>query len=166
MVYFDNFIYASIIPLIFIILNAISHKYNLVKIIERKNNKNLGTIYYPISLLVLVILTFGILNKPYVGGIGTLCMAYGDGFAAIIGTEIKSRKIYHNKTIVGTLTMLIISAFFTMIILLKYNTERIVISVIIVSIVATTLELFSKKGLDNLTVPILSSLTYLLIMYL
>ena len=59
MVFFDNVWVASILPAIFIVVNYLSYRFNLIKSMERdtdSNEKTLGTVYYAISLLVLTIL--------------------------------------------------------------------------------------------------------------
>ena len=92
MIFFDNVIWASICPAIFIIVNFISYKYKLIKTMEREENDGFGTVYYAISLLVLVIITFKVINKPWIGLCGVLVMGYGDGLAAIIGKKVNSKK--------------------------------------------------------------------------
>ena len=66
MVFFDNVIWASILPATFIVINYISYKKNLIGAMEREKQDGLGTVYYAISLLVMTIYTFGILKNPAV----------------------------------------------------------------------------------------------------
>jgi len=82
--------YALIPPVIFVVLNYYSNRKDLIKSMEREGDSNLGTVYFPISLIVLILLTWdgGLLgggNLKYLGAVGNLIMGYGDGFAAIIG---------------------------------------------------------------------------------
>ena len=77
-------------PVIFVVLNYYSNRKDLIKSMEREGDSNLGTVYFPISLIVLILLTWdgGLLgggNLKYLGAVGSLIMGYGDGFAAIIG---------------------------------------------------------------------------------
>ena len=92
MIFFDNVIYASIEPILFIILNYISYKKDIIKVMERddKEEKTLGTVYYAISLFIIVIITYGILNNPKLGIVPIFIMAYGDGLAAVMGKLIKN----------------------------------------------------------------------------
>jgi len=50
----DNMYYAMIPPIIFIILNYLSYKKGVFSSMEREDKESLGTVYYPISLLILV----------------------------------------------------------------------------------------------------------------
>ena len=164
MIFFDNWLIASIIPLLYIILNVISYQMKLVKAMERTSNNHLGTVYFPISLLILVIMFFGIWNEPYIGGIGVLIMGYGDGFAGLIGKKYGKHKIVENKTIIGSLSMFLFSLLVSIVLLSIYNPSVWTIEIALaLAIIATLLEMFSKHGLDNLTVPIVTSTLYFLI---
>ncbi|PKK86995.1 MAG: hypothetical protein CVV63_02615 [Tenericutes bacterium HGW-Tenericutes-8] len=161
---FDNVWYAIIPPITFIILNYYSYKTNLIKSMERSGNGNLGTVYFPISLLILVILTFGVTFEPLIGAIGILTLGYGDGLAAVIGSKFGKRKLIYGKSVEGSLTMLA-ATFVVTFILLAFNFS-IPISLavaLVLAISATMIELYTPKGLDNLTVPLLTSLIYYLI---
>lgn len=53
MYFFTNAVWASIVPLSFVIINYISYKKNIISVMERDNQDGLGTVYYAISLFVL-----------------------------------------------------------------------------------------------------------------
>ena len=94
MYYFTNVWFAAFVPLTFVIINYLSYKKGIIKVMERDKQDGLGTVYYAISLLILTIISFGIFKKPSLGLIPTLVMAYGDGLAAVIGKLIKSNEEY------------------------------------------------------------------------
>lgn len=159
MYFFSNPIWASIVPFIFVIVNYISYKKDLIKVMEREKNDGLGTVYYAISLFVLSILYFGVIKNPIIGLAGVLVMGYGDGFAAIIGKKVKSKKFKigdTTKTIAGSSTMFIIT--FIILSIILASTPLWYIKSLILSILITAVEAISIKGTDNLTVPILTSL--------
>lgn len=169
MFYFENKLYAAFVPSIFIVLNFLSYRYTLVEAMERDGGKkDLGTVYYPISLLILVLITFSDFSHPYVGGLGILIMGYGDGLAAIIGKKFGKHKytiINNEKSLEGSLSMFTVSFLISLILLSIYSPSLILIKAIIVAGVATVLEAFSPFGLDNLTVPILVSAFYQIFLY-
>ena len=159
MFFFDNVIYASFVPATFVIINYISYKKQIISVMERENNEKegLGTVYYALSLLVLSIISFGILNKPEIGLVPCLVMAYGDGLAAIIGKAVKSKKYEignSQKTIAGSLTMFIVTVLAVFIYLTYMQNPAAAFYAIIIGILITIVEAISIKGLDNLTVPI------------
>lgn len=165
MIFFNNVWFASILPAIFIIINYLSYKYDLIKEMERDESssteKTLGTVYYAISLLILSITTFGIINKPLVGLIGVLIMGYGDGFAAIAGQSIKSKEfkiLGSTKSIAGSATMFIISLIIVSGAFAYLGIHLWLIKSILISFIVTVFEAVSPKGTDNLTIPLLSSL--------
>ncbi|MFA5471604.1 MAG: diacylglycerol/polyprenol kinase family protein [Acholeplasmataceae bacterium] len=157
MVFFDNVYFAIIPPITFIILNYASYKMNLIKSMERGGKGNLGTVYFPISLLILVLLTFTdvIGASTYIGAIGILIMGYGDGLAAVIGKKYGKHPLAFGKSFEGSITMFIVSFLVTFVILIRYGSLASAVLVGLgVAIAGTVIELFTPKGLDNLTVPL------------
>ena len=160
MLFFDNVWFAIIPPISFIILNYASYKMNLIKSMERNGNGNLGTVYFPISLLILVIVSFGLLNQPEVGAIGILILGYGDGFAAVIGQKFGKHKLKHNKTLEGSLAMFVASLVVAFIIIHIYHGSQAFYLAPIIALIATVVELYTPKGIDNLSVPLINSAIY------
>lgn len=159
MYFFNNVWFAAFVPLTFVIINYISYKKDIIKVMEREENKKdgLGTVYYACSLLILVIITFGVLNKPILGLVPIFVMAFGDGLAAIFGKLIKSKKykVYDTeKSIAGSLTMFIVSFIIISVYLIYINNLFWYLKAIIISLIITVLEAISIKGTDNITVPI------------
>ena len=68
MVFFDNMFWAAATPLLFVIVNYLSYKKGIIKVMERddkdENKESLGTVYYALSLFILALLTFGPLYNP------------------------------------------------------------------------------------------------------
>lgn len=161
MTFFDNFIIAAILPMIFVIINALSFKYNIIKIMEREDKKEgIGTVYYAISLTILSLVTFYI-QKPILALPGILIMGYGDGLAAVIGQNVKSKKYNifgSTKSIAGSITMFVVSLIISIAIFLFIGVEGLILKSIFIAVIATILEGISIKGLDNITVPLVITL--------
>ena len=160
--YLKESIHPVIISVSFIFFNYLSYKYDIFKGMEN-DKQSLGTIYYPISVAIMALITY--FNNDFYPffGIGLFCMAFGDGLAPLISSKVKSRKIYKEKTIVGALTVFIVSlivvVIFNNIFLLNMN----IISILIISLISMLLELVGIKGLDNLYLPIgISIISYLI----
>lgn len=157
-----------LIPFIFIIVNSLSLKYKLISAIER-DDKSLGTVYYAVSLFVLSAAGF-ILGWRTLPFIGILIMAYGDGFAAVVGQKwgrIHPFKFASNKTLAGSLTVGVAAFIVTIISLLVFQgtgtlkTVSIPIAVFIAlltSIISIFIEATGENGCDNLSLPIGSGL--------
>ena len=158
MAFFYNFIIATILPMLFVIINSLSYKFNLIKIMEREDKKEgIGTVYYAISLTVLSLVTFYI-NKPILALPGILIMGYGDGLAAVIGQKVKSKSfniLGSTKSIAGSATMLIVSLIISILIFSFIGIEYLILKAFLIAIIATILEAISVKGLDNITVPLI-----------
>lgn len=159
MIFFNNVYIAIIGPLSFVILNYISCKKDLIKVMERddETKDGYGTVYYALSLLILAIFTFGVFNNPAVGFVGVLTMAFGDGLAALIGKKVKSKKYYikdTQKSVAGSLTMFVVSALIIGVYLAMYGTGLWIAKTIAIAAIVTILEAVSIKGTDNITVPL------------
>ena len=171
---FDSWRWAIIGPIVFIFLNLISWYTGMFDSIERKTRdiNNLGTVYYPISLLLLVLFTWydspvftGV--NPYIGGLGVMAMGYGDGFAALIGTwqgKHKYSVLGAPKSIEGSIAMFLASLvpLFLMIIAgAEMDWLSALGLAIAFSALGTIVEAVTPRGLDNLTVPLIVSFTWL-----
>ena len=137
-------------PIAFIFLNYLSHHFHLVKAMERSNKteKNYGTVYYAISLLVVAIISKLVIGDYSLGTVPILVMGYADGLSALVGIRFGKKKLTNNKTIAGTLTMFVVSLIVGFIFIPN------ILLVLLLALIATLLELVTKNGLDNLTVPI------------
>ena len=169
MAFFDNLVFAIVPPIAFVIINFLSYKGNVIKVMERdeENKDGLGTVYYAASLIPLVILSYGLTNNPLIGLVGFFIMAYGDGFAAIAGKGIESKKFKifgATKSVAGSAVMFIMSFVIALAVFAYSNTELFFVKSILIAMVATVLEAISAKGTDNITVPVITSLiTYFII---
>ena len=97
-------------PITFIFFNYLSYRLNLVKGMERADKKDLGTVYYPIALLALLLFSNQI-GKVDVGFLGFMVLGYGDGLAAVIGKKFGRTRSKSGKSFIGSLTMFIVSIF-------------------------------------------------------
>lgn len=155
-------------PASFIIVNALSFKWALIKSMEIEDRSNLGTIYYPVSICLLLILFW---KSPYwiAPLVGTLVMALGDGFASIIG-NVAGKHTYSvwksKKSFEGSTAMFVFSAaavFLILTVMTDVPAGTVIYRALVTAAVATVVEGCSPMGTDNLTVPILSALFYRLI---
>ena len=164
MIFFDNPLWASIVPALFILINYISYKKQIFRAMERGKGKgDLGTVYYAISLFILAIITFSEGMNPYVGAMGILVMGYGDGFAAIIGERFGKHSftvMNSKKSLEGSAAMFVVTFFVALIISFLAGNSCIWLLPISLAMIATLVEIFSPYGTDNLTVPLVTSLAY------
>ncbi len=126
------------------------------------NDQSYGTVYYPISILLLDILLWPAYKILFV--LAALIMVVADAMAALVGNNFAS-KFYvfyeERKSIPGSITM-----FITSVILLFAGTQLLIVQnlgqnlllAILVGIVVTAAELISRRGSDNLSVPLIAAL--------
>ena len=127
--------------------------------IESVGRKSFGTLFYAISMGILA--GYFWLNTPQYAVIGILVMAWGDGMAAIIGQRFGQHKYQLggiSKSWEGSSAMAIAALIVTgsILLIIEGNRWQTWTIAIVVALVATILEAFSKLGVDNLTVPLAS----------
>ena len=77
---------ASVGPASFIAINALAIRFRLLPAMdEGADARNWGTVYFPVSLLILVNLCWRGVVPVWVGGLAVLVLGWGDGLAAIVG---------------------------------------------------------------------------------
>ena len=161
---------AAIGPVVFILFNSFSYARSLIPAMDIGAPKeNLGTIYFPISLLTAVLLCYGGLFPLHAGAVGILVMGYGDGGAALFGTRFGRRSLrifgfQHTKTLAGSAAMLLISSSVTAAVAFFAQPEMrfpaLLLIAVLTGLFAAGVELFTPRGIDNLTVPILTTIFY------
>lgn len=129
--------------------------------INSVGRKSLGTFFYAISMGLLIAWFWPIQQYQY-AAIGILIMAWGDGLAGLIGQNFgkHSYEVWGiKKSWEGSLTMAIASYSVTSLIFFAVfgNLWFTWLVSIVIALVATALEAFSKLGIDNLTVPLASA---------
>jgi phytol kinase len=172
LIFFDSVFTAIIVPFSFIFVNYISLKRNkkggLLSELERKNGKkSYGIVAYPIAMTMLVIVSYSVIRQPYIGGIGLFALAYGDGFATIIGQKYNYKPMVfcgNVKTLSGSLSMFCATFLSTFIyVLIVSGTSHMLViipSMLLVALISTLFELFTPFGLDNITVPLAATGTF------
>jgi len=126
-----------------------------------------GTLYYAIVMVLMTWFWFyvpstGISNANPTALLIIGCISGGDGLADIIGRKFGGKKIGlkgSEKTIVGSIGMLVGSILVSSILVLIFSLEVpqfdiliLILPIVVVSIVATIVEAVSPKGTDNFTI--------------
>lgn len=123
-----------------------------------------GLMLYAISYSILAYL-YGL--QPYIIAAGIFPMAYGDSTAALVGMRYGKHKI-GSKSIEGCagmfmgslISLLVGMAYFSSI--YRFSLIDQVVPILLVSIGVTIVELVSPSGLDNIAVPFLGALTFIM----
>ena len=138
----------------------INYTYKLFPTIEDVERKSYGTIFYCLSLFILIWLFWD--TDPYALIAGFFIMTFGDGLAGLLGKSVNSKSwiiVKQKKSLFGTITMFLTS----LIILcsLGYSQQNSFnLNYFSIAFLATILEQFSIYGIDNFFVPIASALFF------
>ena len=160
---------ASVGPLSFIVINAVAIRRKLLPAMDQgADARNWGTVYFPVSLLVLVNLCWRAVMPAWVGGLAILVLGWGDGLAALVGEKsgAPGARIWGGrKSAAGTAVMFAASFVVVLVFTLAFNGRfGALLPAVGVSAataaVATAVELLTPLGIDNITVPLATAALY------
>ena len=142
------------------LLVLINYKYRIFPSIEDVERKSYGTLFYCLSLFILIYLFWE--KDPYSLITGFFIMTFGDGLAGLIGKTFNSINwivFKQKKSFFGTITMLLTSLI--VVSSLGYAQQNnFNFNYFTIALIATLLEQFSIFGIDNFIVPISSALCF------
>ena len=142
------------------LLVLINYNYKIFPSIEDVERKSYGTLFYCISLFILIFLFWD--KDPYSLITGFFIMTFGDGLAGLIGKTFNSKSwifFKQKKSLFGTVTMLLTSLI--VVSTLGYAQQNSFhLNYFTIAFIATLLEQFSVLGIDNFIVPISSALCF------
>ena len=162
-----------LVPAVFVVVNSLSLRYKLIPAMERDDD-SLGTVFYAISMLLLSGAGY-LMEQPLLPYVGLLSMTYGDGLAPITGKRWGKRKPFRfatDKTLVGTVTVGLVTLVITVVAILVFEGDaglsgslvlRAVAIGLVTAVFGSYIELTGSKGCDNLTLPIGTGLTAMLL---
>nr|YP_009530642.1 hypothetical protein PMNZ_388 [Paulinella micropora]AXY63331.1 hypothetical protein PMNZ_388 [Paulinella micropora] len=136
----------------------VNYRLMLIPIIEAIDRRSYGTLAY--GLAVTILLWFYWPKEPTSIMAGLMVMGFGDGLAGLLGSTFSSpcwRVWGQRKSIIGTLTMLLVSIM-VLVILSTFSSMPINYKGIInLAVIATILEQLAISGWDNLIIPLVIS---------
>ena len=151
---------ALIITGIISLMVFINYKYKLFTLIEDIERKSYGTLFYCLSLFILIYLFWD--KDPYALISGFFIMTFGDGLAGLIGKSFNSKSwifFKQKKSLFGTMTMFLTSLI--VVCSIGYAQQNSLnLNYFTIAFFATLLEQFSVLGIDNFIVPISSALFF------
>ena len=164
--FFINEIHMIIIPLTFVLINILSYKFKIFKIVERTEKNHFGTVYYAIGILILQILNYFKPSFIMATSISVIILTFGDGAASFFGSLFKNNKLklLFDKSITGFLSFILFSILGILIYTNYYNVFVDRNALVIIVLTGAVLELITGGGLDNLSILFgITTLAYLLL---
>ena len=142
------------------LLIFLNYLYKIFPTIEDVDRKSFGTLFYCLSLFILILLYWE--TDPYSLIAGFFIMTFGDGLAGLIGKNLKSKSWFflkQRKSLFGTITMFLTSLIVVSSLgyMQKYNFN---INFLMIAFIVTALEQFSVIGIDNFLVPLASAIYF------
>jgi len=138
----------------------INYTYKLFPTIEDIERRSYGTLFYCLSLFILIYLFWN--KDPYALITGFLIKTFGEGLAGLLGKSFNSKNwifFKQKKSLFGTITMFLTSLIVVCSIgYARQNSFN--LNYLTIAFLATFLEQFSILGIDNFIVPISSALFF------
>jgi phytol kinase len=166
---FQSHWYVLFIAFIFFIVLFFSYKTGKYKSIHSVNRKTTGSFVLPISVYLLFLNYHWTMNlKLFI--LPLLIIAISDPLAGLAGNFVKyknSEIVIHGfnfrKTYIGSTLFFISTLILTIVVLICFghSGSNILIFGIIYSFLITIVELISRRGFDNISVPLVSVLMLL-----
>lgn len=133
--------------------------------IHAVRRKSAGVFYYPFAIYLTALLTW---DRPAIFQICVLCLAFADGFAALVGKRYGRHRYYlitrtagagntHVRTLEGSATVLAVSWLCTTVLLFASGMAPLSSAAMTGALVAgvvCAVEALSLWGLDNLLIPL------------
>lgn len=156
---FQTWYVAIIPPVSFVLINYISYRQDIFKAMESADKRNLGTVYFPISFALIIALYWA---KPAAIVAGLMTMTWGDALASLVGQKWGKHRYSlfgYTKSWEGVAGMLAFStlAVLPALVFFGVNWPWALVYALAVSAFAALVEALSMWGVDNLTVPLLST---------
>ncbi len=117
-----------------------------------------GEIFFALAVGFLALVS----HSGWIYLVAVLHMSLADGLAAIVGIKFGKRNRYtvfgHQKSVIGTLTFIIISAMIFLV-FFKFTPSHFTLWFVPITVAAAIIENLAVLGLDNLLVPLLVAMS-------
>lgn len=155
---------AILLAVIFIVINFTAIQLGLLKGMHGTHRRTYGTVYYPLSFLILVLLCWD--SAPELVSISILILAFSDAAAAIVGENLHHPHEYYltsdKKSYEGSLVMFVTTIIIIVVCIdhfgIVVDRTTLIIAAVATALFVTVWEAISSKGFDNLTVPLSAAL--------
>lgn len=156
----------------FILLTFLMSPYSPIKSIKGKTSEaghGMGLVYYSIAWTILAYFFF---DHKEIIAIGIFAMSYGDGLASLIGIKLGKKKyqiFQDTKSYIGSFTMFIVTFIMMIVALIYYNISFVPVTLFLlmcITAIAAIVEGITPLGLDNLSVPFVTTALYWLVIFM
>ena len=145
----------------------IEYVMRLVPAIRSDADNAPGTVYYGAAMSIMAAVSLALPKMLLPFGIGVIVTSLGDGVAGVVGQAVSSKnpKIYRNKTLLGSLSLALVSFVGILLFRYAYRLPITVWQILIIAIFAVLVELISVRGLDNIALTVGASALAYFLMY-
>ncbi len=161
-------------PLLALVENSSLYKRIAVERQDGEFKRSLVIVQLSIALLISIFWGLLGIEWQYIAAVAVLAWGFGDAAAALVGKSFGKHQIQHPriegaKTYEGTLAMYVVAGLIIFLTLFAYADHSWQASFAVAAFaapVSATVELFSRRGMDTLTVPISAAVVTLILVML
>jgi phytol kinase len=151
----------------FLLILFLSKKFNTLKSINAIDRASVGSFAFPITIYFCFVV-FKFYNSTIIFYLPILILAISDPLAALVGKRWPKGKFTsakESKTLMGSATFFLSAVLLTIILMFLLNdtTRYRIFAALLIAFMATITEAITKNGYDNINVPVIVLITYLII---
>ncbi len=161
-----------LIAAVFTLANLAAYVRGWLPAVHHTPRRSYGTVYYPLALLILALLLWD--EAADIVAASMLVLALGDGAAGITGELVRAPRSYtlsgDTKSVQGSMAMFLttLAALHVALVvqqpqsiqtmdLLRTQPMLLFRTLVVISVAATAAEALTPRGLDNLSIPLLTA---------
>lgn len=152
-------------PVFFLIFNFLARHIGFLKAMEPgKGESNLGTLYFPISLIMMILWSAWGGLPVWQAGAGILVLGWADGLAALVGRYRGKTLLpipWSKKTWAGSITLVLAATVVLSLFIFMFAPQAwylILVKALVIGLCLGLMEALTPFGIDNLLLPILTAL--------
>ncbi len=151
-------LHSLIICLSFIPILSVFHFFRLTPMMSSDSDNAPGTVYFAVAMSLLAAAAFADERFMLPFGVAVMCTSVGDGAAGIVGQAIgnKGPILFGKKTLLGSVACFLFSLLSVALFASAYGMSLSLLQCAAICLFAAEAELITGRGLDNISVPVLS----------
>ena len=141
--------------ILFLIVLVIAYKKSLMPMIASDGDNAPGTVYYAVAMSIMAAISVFVPQMILPFGIGVFCTSLGDGFAGLIGQSIPFKfnpRVYGEKSLFGAIVNFGVSFCVAIAFSSWFEMGIGILGCLVIAVLSLELELFTARGLDNITI--------------
>lgn len=155
--FFKDAGYVLVLCSLFFVMLVIANRMRILPSIDKVGRETGGSYFLALGICITYFISI-FLKNSMLFTLPMLILAISDPLAGLVGGKwVKSRRIIYDKTLAGSFTFLISTICICLLYFNFTHHQSIITLSLMITFATTFTELFSSRGTDNLTVPLVAA---------